>query len=131
MSSCKELNAEFVEKGKLCVKSRFWEVIHDSNAGGCITSIRFFHGSNANILRKPIYSYFGSFWDISNDRAKICLVEEDGSLKVKITGKLRDVNGYTESNVDYEYLYEYKEGHVKVTHRYFSEEETRVSETWV
>ena len=113
------LNAEFDEKGRLSVKTRFWEVIHDSKAGGCITSIRFFHGSGRNVLRRPIYSYFGSFWDISNDEAKISQVEEDGVLKVKITGKLRDVNGYTESNVDYEYLYEYKEGHVKVTHRYF------------
>jgi len=108
----------FFEKGKLFVKNKFWEVIHDPEKGGCITGIRFFNGSNRNILLKPISSYFGSFWDTLNDKATINLVEQSNCLVVQVNGELKDVNEFTTSGIKYSYSYEYREGHIKITKEY-------------
>jgi len=114
----KKLEAEFVEKEKLIVRSRFWEVVHDPKKGGCIVSIKFFNGSNRNILLRPISSHFGSFWDVLNDQATIKLTEKDDRVIATVNGELKDVNNYTKSGIKYEYVYEYREGHVKITRKY-------------
>jgi len=113
----KRLEAEFIEKGKLSVKSRFWEVVHDPERGGCITSIRFFNGSNENILLSPISSYLGSFMDTLEDSATLSLTEENGRIRVRVNGELKDSNK-AGTGVKYDYTYEYREGHVKITRRY-------------
>ena len=114
----KGLKAEFDEKGKLIVKSKFWQVSHDPEKGGCITEIRFYNGSNKNILMNPISSHFGSFWDVLDDKAVINLAEEGQNIAVRITGELKDTDGHTASGIKYEYIHEYGEGHVKVTRKY-------------
>jgi len=112
------LVAKFIEKGRLSIRSRFWEVIHDPEKGGCITSIRFFNGSNRNILLNPISSYFGSFSDTLNEKATVSLAEEEGCIAVKATGELSDANKYAVSGVRYEYTYRYYEGYVKIAREY-------------
>ncbi|MGQ9515480.1 MAG: glycoside hydrolase family 66 protein [Thermoproteota archaeon] len=119
----KGLKAEFFEKGKLSVRSKFWEVIHDSERGGCITSIRFFNGSNNNILLGPISSYFGSILDTLNDKATIKLAEGDNGIVVTVYGELVDSNNGKSSDVKYEYVYEYQEGHIKITRRFLFDKE--------
>jgi len=112
------LKAEFDASGKLIVKSGFWRVIHDPEKGGCITEIRFFNGSNTNILMNPISSYIGSFWDMLDDRAAIDLAEEGQNIVVRITGELKHENGHLASGIRYAYTHEYREGHIKVTRKY-------------
>jgi hypothetical protein len=116
------LKAEFIDKGKLVVRSKFWEVTHDVKKGGCITGIKFFNGSDKNILLDPISSHFGSFWDSLNDKASMNFIEKDRYTLVQVKGELKDVNGYSATNVEYDYVYEYHEGYVKVTQKYFFKE---------
>ena len=112
------LKAEFIGKGNLSVRSRFWEVIHDPEKGGCITSIRFFNGSNKNILMDPVSSYLGRFSDVLDEKAKMGPTDEDGSVKVRVVGELKDADRRTVSGITYTYTYEYNEGHVKITRKY-------------
>jgi hypothetical protein len=114
----KALMAKFIEPGKLKVESRFWEVLHDSEKGGSITSIKFFNGSNKNILLDPMFSFIDSFWDVLNEKASINLSEGEDCIKVNVSGKLEDINKYTKSNINYNYTYEYKEGHIKIEYKY-------------
>jgi hypothetical protein len=114
----KKVKAEFLGEGKLSIRSRFWEVVHDPKKGGCITSIRFLNGSDENILVNPISSYFGSFWDILDDGATVTLNEGDGQIEVRVKGELRDANKHTMPFIKFEYAYEYREGHIKITRKY-------------
>ncbi|MEM2930564.1 MAG: DUF6259 domain-containing protein [Thermoproteota archaeon] len=117
-----DLKAEFLERGILSIRSNFWEVVHEAGKGGCITSIKFFNGSNRNIILTPIYSYFGSFQDVLNNRASMDFIKRDGYILVEVKGELRDINNCLDTNVEYDYTYEYHESYVKVTQKYFFKE---------
>lgn len=128
---CKGVKAEYDESGRLLVKSRFWQVLHDPEKGGCITEIRFYNGSNKNILMNPISSHFGTFWDVLDDRATINLAEEGQNIVVRVTGGLKDKNGHTASGIKFEYTHEYGEGHVKVARKYHFEKEVEIPEVGI
>ncbi len=115
--NCKKLKVEFAEEG-IIVKSSFWEVVHDPRKGGCITSIRFLHGSGENVLKSPIASYFGSYLDVLNDNTAIRVIDRDGFVEVEACGRLIDENSYTVSDIDYAYTYKYSEGYVKIVQKY-------------
>jgi len=115
--NCKKLKVEFTEEG-IIVKSNFWETVHDPRRGGCISSIRFLHGSSENVLKSPITSYFGSYSDILNDNTAIRVMDRDGFVEVETRGRLIDENSRTVSDIDYAYIYRYSEGYVKITQKY-------------
>lgn len=117
----KKIKVKILGEGKISVRSKFWEVIHDPKKGGCITSIRFFNGSDENILVNPISSYFGPFWDTLDDKATVTLHERDGLIEIKSKGELRDSDKLSMPFIKYEYAYTYREGHVKITRKYSSQ----------
>jgi len=127
----KGVKAEFDERGRLVVQSRFWQVTHDPEKGGCITEIKFYNGSNKNILMNPISSHFGTFWDVLDDKAVINLAEEGLNVVVRVTGGLKDRNGHTASGIKFEYIHEYREGHVKVTRKYGFDREVEIPEVGI
>jgi len=43
----------FRDGGKVRVRSKHWEVVHDAAAGGCWTSLTFRHGTRKNLLAGP------------------------------------------------------------------------------
>ncbi|MBS7610913.1 hypothetical protein KEJ27_01675 [Candidatus Bathyarchaeota archaeon] len=124
------LKVESAEKGVISVKSRFWEVLHDARKGGCITSIRFFHGSGENILQSPIMSYFGSYQDVLNDAVDIRMVDRNGFVEVEVYGELKDIHGST-IDTKYAYTYKYSEGHIKITQKYRFEKPADVKQVGI
>jgi hypothetical protein len=96
------------------VKNKYWEIIHDGKQGGSITSIRFYNGTNRSILVKPIQSFIGPFQDILNKNTSMKAKYEDGKIIIEINGKLKTLNEIVESDISYNYIYEYHDGYCKI-----------------
>ena len=87
----------------LTLKNDFFEVKHDSNAGGCPVSILFKNGSGENFLQKPVFSHIALkkdeqiiFYRQSTSKAEFFsyTTEKDG-VKIVAEGSLADDNGNT------------------------------------
>ncbi|MCD6469773.1 hypothetical protein J7L29_03125 [Candidatus Bathyarchaeota archaeon] len=115
------LKIEYLTEDKLIVKSKYWEVVHEANKGGCISSIRFYNGTNQNILLKPVTSYMGPFQDVLNRDAKIEVTNEGRRIIVNVAGELKTLNNSIKSGIAYNYSYKYHEGYVKVTESFHLE----------
>jgi len=80
--------------GDVTIETPWWEVVHSKAKGGAIASIRFFHGTNQNILRKPIETRLragSDFTDTADDSAKIAIIETSPSyVKLRVTGKMKN-----------------------------------------
>ncbi|MCD6562682.1 MAG: hypothetical protein J7K23_02045 [Thermoproteales archaeon] len=112
------LKAVFLGDGRLRVSNGFWEVVHDSGRGGCITDIRFIYGSGKNLLVDPIISYFGEYMDVFDDSAVLQVVKEDSkSVVVYVNGVLKNKDK-RDLGIRYEYVYEYRNEYVKIIRKY-------------
>ena len=122
-----ELNA-IEQDGRIIVSNPCWEVIHDPARGGCIQSIRFFHGMNRNILTDPVSSIarhdqFGvwtkeEYRDSRDPAAELELISSDSEhVRIRTRAEMKGRSGEP-SGITVESLYHYFPGHCKVERKY-------------
>ncbi len=122
-----ELNAA-EQTGQIIVTNSCWEIIHDAAQGGCITSIRFIHGLNRNILAAPLctMAQFNRYavWtkeeyrDSRDPHAELKLVcSTPDYAEVKSVAEFKGRNGEA-TGMEVETSYRYFPGHCKVERRY-------------
>ena len=108
------------QKGDLTVRSPYWEVVHGAQCGGAMQSIRFFNGTNQNILVGPVDTALWApqeFRDVDEKHPKLEVLQATpGLVRLRATGQLRDTKGT--ALCPYEHLYEYRPMLVRRTCRY-------------
>ncbi len=108
------------QKGDLTVRSPYWEVVHGGQCGGAMQSLRFFNGTNQNLLVGPVDTAFWApqeFRDVDEKQPKLEVLEATPALvRIRATGQLRDAKGA--ALCPYEHVYEYRPMLVRRTCRY-------------
>lgn len=119
----KEGIPEVSRKGKLLIlRNDYWEVIHDKEKGGVISSLRFFKGSGKNFLRQPLYAHLARgenhlvvfYKQCFSKDATWQVKKKKSSVEVKIAGHFYNEKGVS-LPVRFEQVYQYQAwGLVKV-----------------
>lgn len=109
------------ENGRLVVNTRFYEVAHDLRQGGAIAAIRYYNGSNRNILLQPMGSFLNlpdawGFSDLNEHEPQVSASAAPGPT-LRFSGLLRNGEG-KDAGVRYESEYQYRWGYVKVFKRF-------------
>ncbi|MHB8993658.1 MAG: hypothetical protein ACYC63_00240 [Armatimonadota bacterium] len=107
-------------KGDVTVVTPWWEVVHTAARGGAISSIRFFNGTNQNILVNPIDTALWApeeFRDVDDPAAKLTVLEATPTLvRLQVTGQLKNRVG--KALCPFEHVYDYHPMLVRRTCRY-------------
>jgi len=107
---------------KIILMNDYWEVIHDKEKGGVISSIRFFNGTKKNFLRQPLYSHIARREEHNVIFYKQCFSKDvtlkvkkkKSEIEIKIKGHFCNEKGYP-IPVKFEQIYQYRAwGLVKV-----------------
>ena len=109
---------------RVTVRTRYYEVVHDTSRGGVISSVRYFHGTDRNILVQPMASSvlgagesISHVSDLHETKPEVsCRTERDAVL-VEVRGQLRDAEGEA-GGIAYDFSYRYGWGYVRVTKRF-------------
>lgn len=96
--------------GDVTLTTPWWEVVHSARKGGAITSIRFFHGMNENILRSPLATHlFTSSRQYSDAReTKPAITVASASptrVHLHVAGRLLDASGRSAGTFRHDYEY--------------------------
>ena len=122
------------EGTKYIISNSCWEVIHDSTAGGCITSIRFPHDLNRNILAAPISSIMQDFhcaqWtaqeyrECRDPQGKITVsADRTDHIQLDTESELKGRSGES-TGIFVKCTYHYYPGHCRVEKRFHFSENT-------
>ena len=108
---------------RVVVRTRFYEVVHDLSRGGVISSVRYFHGTDRNLLVQPMACSVATVGalpcEVSNtyEAAPEASWDREGdSVVVRCQGMLRDAEGKT-SGIAYDFSYRYGWGYLRVRKR--------------
>ncbi|MGE5531604.1 MAG: hypothetical protein ACM3VW_05765, partial [Bacteroidota bacterium] len=119
------------ERRTLTVRNRFYSITHSLDHGGAIVGVRYFHGSDRNLLLDAscgdVALADAGTYSERHDAQPLLTIERDGvDLCLIFEGLLRDAEGNA-SAIGYRHTYLHRWGHVRVDKQVTFPEPTRVS----